>query len=242
VTGYLQRLVTTAAQGDAGVHPIVRPWQAGTSPAERTWLDFADEDETHAAPAEARILAGGTAPAGGTAAPAAAPVPDGPAPGHDQPRPAAGRGRVAAEPHPAPETMTPLFGAIPAPDPVGPARAARIGGVTRSPAARRSRPGPAAVHPSGPADERGTPADPARPGPRPAASQPVPAALPLFHQELRDRTGPAGSARAGAADRGDIEIHIGRIEVTAVSPPPAAPAAKAARKSISLDDYLRNGR
>jgi len=39
-----------------------------------------------------------------------------------------------------------------------------------------------------------------------------------------------------------VEIHIGRIEVTAVSPPPAAPVAKAARKSINLSEYLRNGR
>jgi hypothetical protein len=43
-------------------------------------------------------------------------------------------------------------------------------------------------------------------------------------------------------DRGDVEIHIGRIEVTAVSPPPPAAAAKPARKSINLSEYLRNGR
>jgi len=42
----------------------------------------------------------------------------------------------------------------------------------------------------------------------------------------------------------EIQIHIGRIEVTAVPPPVAAPAARPVRKSQSLDDYLkrRDGR
>jgi hypothetical protein len=42
----------------------------------------------------------------------------------------------------------------------------------------------------------------------------------------------------------EIHIHIGRIEVTAVPPAPARPAAKPAPRSESLDDYLkrRDGR
>jgi hypothetical protein len=42
----------------------------------------------------------------------------------------------------------------------------------------------------------------------------------------------------------EIQIHIGRIEVTAVPPPPARPAAKPTRTTLSLDDYLkrRHGR
>ena len=67
-----------------------------------------------------------------------------------------------------------------------------------------------------------------------------PPVLPAFMPEP-DRW-PAVYGSAGEADRGDVEIHIGRIEVTAVSPPLAAPVAKAARKSINLNEYLRNGR
>ena len=40
----------------------------------------------------------------------------------------------------------------------------------------------------------------------------------------------------------DIQIHIGRIEVTAVPPPPARPAVQPVRKSLRLDEYLRRGR
>jgi hypothetical protein len=39
----------------------------------------------------------------------------------------------------------------------------------------------------------------------------------------------------------EIEIHIGRIEVTAVLPPPARPAAPPARKSLNLEEYLKRG-
>jgi hypothetical protein len=37
----------------------------------------------------------------------------------------------------------------------------------------------------------------------------------------------------------EIQIHIGRIEVTAVPQAPAAPTAKPAAKSVSLDEYLK---
>jgi hypothetical protein len=37
----------------------------------------------------------------------------------------------------------------------------------------------------------------------------------------------------------DIRIHIGRIEVTAAPPAPARPAPAPARKSPSLDEYLK---
>jgi hypothetical protein len=41
---------------------------------------------------------------------------------------------------------------------------------------------------------------------------------------------------------GDIQIHIGRIEVTAVPPPLPRAAAPPAPKSISLAEYLKRGR
>jgi hypothetical protein len=262
VTGYLQRLVTAAVQGTAGIHPIVRP--PGTEPraGEPAWTEFGDETEPH--------LGEGTAPAEITAVPTATAVPAGPPPGDDQPAPPAGpvRDRVAAEPSRVPEIMTPLFAERPAADPATPdpatpvpatpdpatpvpatpvpatpVPAARIGGVTRPPVTRRSRPGPPADHPGGSAGERSNPADPAHSALQPAAARSGPAALPPSRQESRRRASPATPGRAEGGDRGgEVEIHIGRIEVTAVSAPPAAPVAKAARKSISLSEYLRNGR
>jgi hypothetical protein len=46
----------------------------------------------------------------------------------------------------------------------------------------------------------------------------------------------APSRRSAQSD--DIQIHIGRIEVTAVAQPTPRPAAAPARKAMSLDEYL----
>jgi hypothetical protein len=40
----------------------------------------------------------------------------------------------------------------------------------------------------------------------------------------------------------EIQIHIGRIEVTAVPPAPPRPATQPVRKSLRLDEYLNRGR
>ncbi len=40
----------------------------------------------------------------------------------------------------------------------------------------------------------------------------------------------------------EIQIHIGRIEVTAITPPPVRPPAPLVRKAIRLEEYLRRGR
>ena len=45
-----------------------------------------------------------------------------------------------------------------------------------------------------------------------------------------------------SAQNDDIQIHIGRIEVTAVAQPMPRPAASPARKAMSLDEYLGRGR
>ncbi len=59
----------------------------------------------------------------------------------------------------------------------------------------------------------------------------------------------AGTRAKGVVSRGgvglraerpdEIQIHIGRIEVTAVPPAPVPPAARPATKSVSLDEYLK---
>lgn len=50
----------------------------------------------------------------------------------------------------------------------------------------------------------------------------------------------APSRRSAQSD--DIQIHIGRVEVTAVAQPTPRPAAMPARKAMSLDEYLGRGR
>jgi hypothetical protein len=242
VTGYLQRLVTMAAQGKVGVHPIVRPWRIEAGVQERARREFAPEAEAH--PGQNPAPAEGVASGEGTAATVATPFVDGAAPGHDQPRPTAGHAsnRVADEKDPVTETMTPLFGPIPGGDLAAGVTAAGTGGIARPPVPRRSQPAPPADRPGGPTRERHTPVDPARSDPWPVTARPGPAVLPAFRREPDRWAEPATSGGAGEADCGDVEIHIGRIEVTAVSPAPAAPVAKAARKSVNLSEYLRNGR
>ncbi len=56
------------------------------------------------------------------------------------------------------------------------------------------------------------------------------------------RTEPVRPAARPEREAEEIQIHIGRIEVTAVPPAPARPAAQPVRKSLRLDEYLRRGR
>jgi hypothetical protein len=60
--------------------------------------------------------------------------------------------------------------------------------------------------------------------------------LPKRPDHLSDRVAKA------AREPDEIQIHIGRIEVTAVPPPVSRPPARPARKSLSLDEYLKRGR
>jgi hypothetical protein len=77
---------------------------------------------------------------------------------------------------------------------------------------------------------------------------------PLMHEServrydftpVKNRRGPQQAAPVRDANRGpdEINIHIGRIELTAA--PPSAPAPRVPnkpRKSVSLDEYLTRGR
>jgi hypothetical protein len=53
------------------------------------------------------------------------------------------------------------------------------------------------------------------------------------------KDGPPGIPRGGAGD--EIQIHIGRIEVTAMPPAAPRPVAAPVRKTQTLDEYLRRG-
>lgn len=66
---------------------------------------------------------------------------------------------------------------------------------------------------------------------------------PLMHEDVRSRYAATPSAGNPNREPDEINIHIGRIEVTAVPPPAASPRPLSkARKSVSLDEYLKRGR
>jgi hypothetical protein len=72
---------------------------------------------------------------------------------------------------------------------------------------------------------------------RPIASPPTPNVRKVVRKEERARRLNSSGSPQREAD--EIQIHIGRIEVTAVPPPAPAPVRAPARKSISLDEYLK---
>jgi len=80
-----------------------------------------------------------------------------------------------------------------------------------------------------------------------AAESPEPARPPRHHSQQispmrMERQTPSGRAPFAPLETDEIQIHIGRIEVTAV-PPAAAPAVpRPVRKSLNLDEYLKRSR
>jgi hypothetical protein len=52
---------------------------------------------------------------------------------------------------------------------------------------------------------------------------------------------PGRSHQPSAPQHDEIEIHIGRIEVTAVQPAAQRSPAPPARKALNLDEYLKRG-
>jgi len=75
--------------------------------------------------------------------------------------------------------------------------------------------------------------------PAPFGGNPAGSAEPARIAADRGRTR-SGGVPAAPREPDEVNIHIGRIEVTAAQPPPLRPAApKAHRKAPSLDEYLR---
>jgi hypothetical protein len=80
--------------------------------------------------------------------------------------------------------------------------------------------------------------------------EPQPAAIAEFAPRFKATQPAPATHREPAIPRsqddahvsGEIQIHIGRIEVTAVPPPLPRPTALPARKSINLGEYLKRGR
>jgi hypothetical protein len=73
----------------------------------------------------------------------------------------------------------------------------------------------------------------------PAYSAQQSLAVPHSFSPIRHEKQKAAASRAAEREPDEIQIHIGRIEISAVPQTPAAPSVKATRKSSSLDDYLR---
>jgi hypothetical protein len=74
----------------------------------------------------------------------------------------------------------------------------------------------------------------------PVRATPMAAPHPPFHHPTIAQSQRQPDSRPRVHDEPEeIQIHIGRIEVSAISPTPNPTAVKAPRKSSSLDDYLR---
>jgi hypothetical protein len=70
----------------------------------------------------------------------------------------------------------------------------------------------------------------------------LPARMPAAEARRAVTPQPSHGAASPASEGDEIHIHIGRVEVAAVSPPAARPAPPAAaRKSLNLEEYLRRG-
>lgn len=84
---------------------------------------------------------------------------------------------------------------------------------------------------------------------QPSASAPIPARAHLlqpprhpFATASLGRTGTIGRPASQEGESDEVHIHIGRIEVAAVTQPLAKPApAPSPRKSLNLEEYLRRG-
>jgi hypothetical protein len=72
-------------------------------------------------------------------------------------------------------------------------------------------------------------------------SQPEASAAALSQASRSAGNNTRTTSREPAREPDEITIHIGRIEVTAAPQPMARPAAAPARRSMSLDEYLKRG-
>jgi hypothetical protein len=79
-----------------------------------------------------------------------------------------------------------------------------------------------------------------------ASQQPAPKlqpreSLPTSAATRTSASEAARRAQPAQREADEIHIHIGRIEVAAITQPSPRPAAAAARRSLNLDEYLRRG-
>jgi hypothetical protein len=218
VSGFLQRLAAAAISPDRSIHPVVG---SVFSPPGRPMgaAPILESSSTHViTPGPAATASAAVAGASTPQSPKSPPIES-----------LAG----AAAPAPRDREPIPAAGEAPAPRDAGelihrpsqhrltetPAVESRDPPAVRDPPLLLPRISEAAADARRPATERR------------AASPPAVGRSPA-------RIAPRADARK---ESDEIEIHIGRIEVTAMPPPATPRAVKAPRKSLNLDEYLGRG-
>jgi len=261
VSGYLQRLVSTAMGTDSLVHPLVKPvFSPHASPDEpalspqannlkfvstsrradgvplKISAEFADASTETNAPVHASRRAEGEQPNFGEAQKddIAAKMPE----------PAAAVTVTNVQPLlPQPATTVTVTNFQPLLTSNGPPPP--LQSATRSP-----EPAMLAVQPSTKRTQRKQSPGPTAntpvyvpllsTSPRPSRSEPIETETPAYSgAKMSQQKARRWSAPAAKNGSDEIQIHIGRIEVTAVPPPAATPKPKRGAKGPSLQEYLK---
>jgi hypothetical protein len=248
MSGYLQRLAQGAARPSANIRPLVDSLFSGLKPREAAGSFPLEENVTesvgaaplsHAGPMTPSEFSGPADPAGRRAEPRLLPEVEPENDPRERPLGEAGRSQARAQPEEGPPTASRGLGPAPSVSPrflvaspeagegSGHRSAGDADGGFESPRLETSvaregglRPG----HPVSPLVPliRGQPVASATTRGKPAAQ------------------GPRKVSGAESREPDEINIHIGRIEVTAVQPQaPGAAAPRARRPGTSLDEYLR---
>jgi hypothetical protein len=214
MSGYLQRLVSAATKPMAGVHPVIAP--LFSMQHETASGDFAEPEAPGTAPRMSTHVETGRGPQSASANVDAIP-PD---------------SRSVAT------AMTPISAADSSSLHAMPSTA-QVPGEPWQEHGSTLGEGPAAVEAAS-AQSVYIPQLPEKVSTVSLPVDPHPA-LPLTPTSRagRDVADRARSSRSSKREPDEIQITIGRIEVTAVPEAPARPAAKPGRKQISLDEYLR---
>jgi hypothetical protein len=252
MSGYLQRLAEGAARPSANIRPLLDPLFSGLKP--REGASFPDEEHiTEPAGTAPLARAGPTTPAdfsrpadpaGRRAAPLLSPVVEAESDAGGHPVGEAGRSRGRPQPEEAPPAASRGPGPARSVSPRFLVASQETGGRSGHPSPGDSDAGDSDAGFESP--RRETPAA------REAGVQPGRPVSPLVSL-IREQSAAPPIARdhpaaqiprkvSGAVPRepDEINIHIGRIEVTAVQPQaPGAAAPRARRPGTSLDEYLR---
>jgi hypothetical protein len=228
MSGYLYRAALSVLNPSTTIHPVVRPMFSSVGPPEAPDLPTLAEEE---APAQF------------------VPPADGPPVEASPPRAAAPPSEAAPEPQrvePAAERREPPRGSVQVARPGVPREATAQGEpaalfpMLAGPETTHGRAGPPAAPRAGAVATLDPPAtEPVIPEPRFVGSLAIANGAPAAPAPVPRTTSPS---RRASADREieDVQIHIGRIEVTAVAAGPArAAAAPPRRKAGSLAEYLR---